>query len=118
MFYLFGFADLGFLFYLLFDGVNFSRTQLLLISYYELLCLLVLETCVSGLGYLVYIYGIEQVGIDGSNMVLNLIPMSAFLIGTFVFDEPLTMLRVVAIGFIVGAMGILSGRHPISNKWL
>ncbi|MDF2156022.1 EamA family transporter [Vibrio sp. CAU 1672] len=114
MFYQFGFAALGFFFYLLFDGVNFSSIQLLLDSSYALLCVLVLGTCVSGLGYLVYIYGIERVGVDGSSMALNLIPMSAFLIGTFVFGEQLSVLRVVAMGLIVGGMVIFV--RPTPNK--
>ncbi len=114
MFYQFGFAALGFFFYLLFDGVNFSSIQLLLTPSYKLLCVMILGTCVSGLGYLVYIYGIERVGVDGSSMALNLIPVSAFLIGTFVFNEELTILRVVAMGLIVGGMVIFV--RPSSKK--
>ncbi|EKG9566034.1 DMT family transporter [Vibrio parahaemolyticus] len=114
MFYQFGFAALGFFFYLIFDGVNFSSIQLLLHSSYSLLCVLVLGICVSGLGYLVYIYGIERVGVDGSSMALNLIPMSAFLIGAFVFGEQVTVLRVVAMGLIVGGMAIFV--RPTPNK--
>jgi drug/metabolite transporter (DMT)-like permease len=62
----------------------------------------------------VYIYGIERVGVDGSSMALNLIPMSAFLIGTFVLGEQLTVLRVVAMGLIIGGMVIFV--RPTPNK--
>ncbi|MFH4766264.1 EamA family transporter [Vibrio parahaemolyticus] len=98
----------------MFDGVNFSSSQLLLHSSYSLLCVLILGTCVSELGYLVYIYGIERVGVDGSSMTLNLIPMSAFFIGTFVFGEQLTVFRVVAMGLIIGGMVIFV--RPTFNK--
>ncbi|PSW21376.1 EamA/RhaT family transporter [Photobacterium sanctipauli] len=104
MFYQFGFAALGFFFYLMFGDVDVSGVWLILTPSYELLCILILGSCVSGLGYLVYIYSIERVGVDGSSMALNLMPVSAFLIGKFVFDEEVTPLRIIAMCLIVGGM--------------
>lgn len=112
MFYQFGFAALGFFVYLLFDGVDIRGMWLIFTPSLELLCLLILGSCVSGLGYLVYIYGIESVGLGSSSMALNLMPISAFLIGTLAFDEEITLLRIIALCLIVGGMMIFVKPNP------
>lgn len=112
MLYQFGFAALGFFFYLLSDGADFNNLHLLFTPAHELLCVLILGTCVSGFGYLGYIYGVERVGVDGSSMALNLIPMSAFLIGTLVFGEEVTLLRILAMAMIVGGMVLFVKPSP------
>lgn len=57
-------------------------------------------------------YGVERVGVDGSSMALNLIPMSAFLIGTLVFGEEVTLLRILAMAMIVGGMVLFVKPSP------
>ncbi|MCW8347906.1 DMT family transporter [Vibrio sp. ZSDZ65] len=104
MCYQFGFAAIGFLAYLLSTDVNIQTALLLAHQPFALTCVMILGLFVSGIGYLVYIYGIEQVGVDSSSMALNLMPMSAFFIATTFFDEPVTPLRLFAICLIIGAM--------------
>lgn len=106
MFYQFGFAAFGFFCYLLFEGVTFSAMWPIFKPSIELLCVLILGSCVSGFGYLVYIYGIEKVGVGGSSMALNLMPISAFLLGVLVFDEAVTRFHIFAMCLIVGGMMI------------
>lgn len=104
MCYQFGFAATGFLIYLLTTEVEIQSVLLLLSHSSELICVLVLGVFVSGIGYIIYIYGIEKIGVNGSSMALNLMPLSAFFIAIIVFDEPVTSTRIIAISMIIAAM--------------
>ncbi|KLN63834.1 DMT family transporter [Vibrio sp. VPAP30] len=104
MHYQFGFAAVGFFIYLLASGLDVPGLLLVIQPSWPLLCIMVLGGVVSGLGYIAYIYGIERVGVEGSSMVLNLIPMSAFIIAVLVFGEPITPLRSMAVVLIIVAM--------------
>ncbi|PMJ07297.1 hypothetical protein BCU63_10345, partial [Vibrio splendidus] len=112
MHYQFGFAAVGFFIYLLVSGIDVPSLLLVMRPSWSLLCIMVLGGFVSGLGYIAYIYGIERVGVEGSSMALNLIPMSAFFIAVLVFGEPITPLRAMAVGLIIVAMMLFA----TSNK--
>ncbi|MEZ8169784.1 DMT family transporter [Vibrio sp. 10N.222.54.F12] len=112
MHYQFGFAAVGFFIYLLVAGPDVPSLLLVIHPSWSLLCIIVLGGFVSGLGYIAYIYGIERVGVEGSSMALNLIPMSAFFIAVLVFGEPITPFRTLAAGLIIVAMMLFAA----SNK--
>ncbi|WP_408684146.1 DMT family transporter [Vibrio chagasii] len=112
MHYQFGFAAVGFFIYLLVSGIDVPSLLLVIRPSWSLLCIIVLGGFVSGLGYIAYIYGIERVGVEGSSMALNLIPMSAFFIAVLVFGEPITPFRALAVGLIIVAMMLFAA----SNK--
>ncbi len=100
----FGFASTGFLIYLFTTEVELKSALILLSPSLELMCILILGVFVSGIGYTLYIYGIERIGVDGSSMALNLMPLSAFFIAIMIFDEPITPIRIAAISMIIAAM--------------
>ncbi|MCG9560138.1 DMT family transporter [Vibrio chagasii] len=108
MHYQFGFAAVGFFIYLLVSGIDVPSLLLVIRPSWSLLCIIVLGGFVSGLGYIAYIYGIERVGVEGSSMALNLIPMSAFFIAVLVFGEPITPFRALAVGLIIVAMTLFA----------
>ncbi|MCW1891211.1 hypothetical protein OK016_26930 [Vibrio chagasii] len=52
----------------------------------RVLCIAILGVGISGISYLIYIYAMERVGVDGTGMALNLMPLSS-LYSLFLLSE-------------------------------
>ncbi|GIU14569.1 MULTISPECIES: DMT family transporter [unclassified Shewanella] len=104
MFHQFVFAALGFGLYLLVVGADFSSALNVFSSPLRILCIVILGVCISGMSYLVYIYGMERVGVDGTGMALNLMPLSSFILAVFALGEQVTPMRLIAIAVVITSM--------------
>ncbi|MEF1218598.1 EamA family transporter, partial [Photobacterium damselae] len=54
--------------------------------------------------YLIYIYAMERVGVDGTGMALNLMPLSSFVLAVFALGESVTPMRLLAIAVVIVSM--------------
>lgn len=104
MFHQFVFASIGFGVYLLFIGADFSQALLVFSSPLRILCICILGVGISGISYLIYIYAMERVGVDGTAMALNLMPLSSFILAIFALNEPVNALRIFAIFVVIVSM--------------
>ncbi|GIU25475.1 DMT family transporter [Shewanella schlegeliana] len=104
MFHQFVFASLGFGLYLFVVGADFSSALNVFSSPLRILCIVILGVCISGMSYLVYIYGMERVGVDGTGMALNLMPLSSFILAVFALGEQVTPMRLIAIAVVITSM--------------
>lgn len=104
MFHQFVFASLGFGFYLFVVGADFSSALNVFSSPLRMLCIAILGIAISGISYLVYIYGMERVGVDGTGMALNLMPLSSFILAVFALGEQVTSMRLLAISVVIVSM--------------
>ncbi|UJF17953.1 DMT family transporter [Vibrio sp. SS-MA-C1-2] len=104
MFHQFIFASLGFGIYLLFSGADFSSALNVFSSPLRILCIVILGVGISGTSYLIYIFAMERVGVDGTGMALNLMPLSSFVLAIFALGEAVTPMRLLAIVVVIGSM--------------
>ncbi|MCL1039504.1 DMT family transporter [Shewanella submarina] len=104
MFHQFVFASLGFGLYLFVVGADFSSALNVFSSPLRILCITILGVGISGISYLIYIYGMERVGVDGTGMALNLMPLSSFVLAVFALGEQVTPMRLVAIAVVIISM--------------
>jgi drug/metabolite transporter (DMT)-like permease len=104
MFHQFIFASIGFGVYLIFSGADFSSALGIFSSPLRILCIVILGVGISGTSYLVYIYAMEKVGVDGTGMALNLMPLSSFILAVFALGEAVTPMRLLAMAVVVVSM--------------
>ncbi|WP_234400174.1 EamA family transporter [Shewanella marina] len=104
MFHQFVFASLGFGLYLFVVGADFSSALNVFSSPLRILCIAILGVGISGISYLIYIYGMERVGVDGTGMALNLMPLSSFVLAIFALGEAVTPMRLLAIAVVITSM--------------
>jgi drug/metabolite transporter (DMT)-like permease len=104
MFHQFIFASIGFGFFLLFSGGDFLTAVGAFTSPLRISSIFILGVFISGTSYLIYIYAMERVGVDGTGMALNLMPLSAFILAIFALGEPVTIIRLIAIGIVIVSM--------------
>jgi drug/metabolite transporter (DMT)-like permease len=104
MFHQFIFASIGFGMYLAFSGADFSSALNVFSSPLRILCICILGVGISGTSYLIYIYAMERVGVDGTGMALNLMPLSSFVLAVFALGEEVTVIRLVAIAVVILSM--------------
>jgi len=104
MFHQFIFASIGFGVYLMFSGADFSSALGIFSSPLRILCIVILGVGISGTSYLVYIYAMEKVGVDGTGMALNLMPLSSFILAVFALGEAVTPMRLLAMAVVVVSM--------------
>ncbi|EAS45317.1 EamA/RhaT family transporter [Photobacterium profundum] len=118
MFHQFVFASIGFGFYLMFSGADFSSALGIFSSPLRILCIVILGVGISGTSYLVYIYAMERVGVDGTGMALNLMPLSSFVLAVFALGEAVTPMRLLAIGVVIASMVLFMkfGREKASEQ--
>jgi drug/metabolite transporter (DMT)-like permease len=104
MFHQFIFASIGFGVYLIFSGADFSSALGIFSSPLRILCIVILGVGISGTSYLVYIYAMGKVGVDGTGMALNLMPLSSFILAVFALGEAVTPMRLLAMAVVVVSM--------------
>lgn len=104
MYHQFVFAAIGFGIYLFFVGADFSSALGIFSSPLRILCITILGVGISGISYLIYIYAMERVGVDGTGMALNLMPLSSFVLAVFALGEAVTPMRLLAIAVVIGSM--------------
>ncbi len=104
MFHQFIFASIGFGVYLMFSGADFASALGIFSSPLRILCIVILGVGISGTSYLVYIYAMERVGVDGTGMALNLMPLSSFVLAVFALGEAVTPMRLLAMAVVVVSM--------------
>ncbi|PSW21375.1 EamA/RhaT family transporter [Photobacterium sanctipauli] len=104
MYHQFIFAAIGFGIYLLFAGADFSSALGIFSSPLRILCIAILGVGISGISYLIYIYAMERVGVDGTGMALNLMPLSSFILAVFALGEAVTPMRLLAIAVVICSM--------------
>ncbi|EKO3826713.1 DMT family transporter [Vibrio harveyi] len=104
MYHQFVFAAIGFGIYLFFVGADFSSALRIFSSPLRILCITILGVGISGISYLIYIYAMERVGVDGTGMALNLMPLSSFVLAVFALGEAVTPMRLLAIAVVIGSM--------------
>jgi drug/metabolite transporter (DMT)-like permease len=104
MFHQFVFASIGFGLYLLVSGADFSSALNVLSSPTRIIAICILGVGISGTSYLIYIYAMERVGVDGTGMALNLMPLSSFVLAIFALGEAITPMRLLAITVVVTSM--------------
>lgn len=104
MYHQFVFASLGFGLYLIFAGADFSTALNVFSSPLRILAITILGVGISGASYLVYLYAIERVGVDGTGMALNLMPLSSFILAIFALGEAVTTMRVLGILMVILSM--------------
>ena len=115
MFHQFVFASLGFGMYLLFVDADISTALNVLSSPLRILCIIILGVFISGISYLVYIYAMDRVGVDGTGMALNLMPLSSFVLAVVALGEAVTPMRIIAIAVVIISMVIFM---KLGNKKL
>jgi len=104
MFHQFVFASVGFGLYLIVSGADFVSALGIFSSPLRVLCIVILGVGISGTSYLVYIYAMERVGVDGTGMALNLMPLSSFVLAIFALGEAVTPMRLLAIAVVIVSM--------------
>ncbi|KAE8177680.1 DMT family transporter [Photobacterium carnosum] len=104
MFHQFVFASVGFGLYLLVSHADLSSALGIFSSPLRILCITILGVGISGISYLIYIYAMERVGVDGTGMALNLMPLSSFLLAVFALGESVTPMRLLAISVVIISM--------------
>ncbi|AWK83351.1 DMT family transporter [Photobacterium damselae subsp. damselae] len=104
MFHQFIFASIGFGLYLVFTGADLSSALGIFSSPLRILCITILGVGISGISYLIYIYAMERVGVDGTGMALNLMPLSSFVLAVFALGESVTPMRLLAIAVVIVSM--------------
>ncbi|MCD9527722.1 EamA family transporter [Photobacterium carnosum] len=104
MFHQFVFASVGFGLYLLVSNADLSSALGIFSSPLRILCITILGVGISGISYLIYIYAMERVGVDGTGMALNLMPLSSFLLAVFALGESVTPMRLLAISVVIISM--------------
>ncbi|WP_299734722.1 DMT family transporter [uncultured Endozoicomonas sp.] len=104
MFHQFVFAAIGFGLFLFFSGADFSTALGVFSSPLRILAICILGVGISGISYLIYIYAMDRVGVDGTGMALNLMPLSSFILATFALGEAVTPMRLLAIVVVIGSM--------------
>ncbi len=118
MFHQFVFASIGFGVYLMFSGADFSSALGIFSSPLRILCIVILGVGISGTSYLVYIYAMDRVGVDGTGMALNLMPLSAFVLAIFALGEAVTPMRLLAMAVVIVSMILFMkfGRKKASEQ--
>jgi drug/metabolite transporter (DMT)-like permease len=104
MFHQFVFASIGFGLYLLVTNADLSSALGIFSSPLRILCITILGVGISGISYLIYIYAMERVGVDGTGMALNLMPLSSFVLAVFALGESVTPMRLLAIAVVIISM--------------
>lgn len=104
MFHQFVFAAIGFGAFLLFSGADFTPALQAFTSPARLGAIFILGVFISGISYLIYIYGMNRVGVDGTGMALNLMPLSSFILAIFMLGEAVTPARLIAVAVVIGSM--------------
>lgn len=104
MFHQFVFASIGFGLYLLVTNADLSSALGIFSSPLRILCITILGVGISGISYLIYIYAMERVGVDGTGMALNLMPLSSFILAVFALGESVTPMRLLAIAVVIISM--------------
>ncbi|GGI77800.1 hypothetical protein GCM10007978_14320 [Shewanella hanedai] len=118
MYHQFIFAAVGFTFVVLFYGLDFTTALQAFTSPSRILSIFILGVFISGISYLIYIYGINRVGVDGTGMALNLMPLASFALAALVLSEPFTTWKCVAIAIVVSALMIFvkaKAKAPAAN---
>lgn len=113
MFHQFIFASIGFGLFLITTGADFSSALNVFSSPLRILCIVILGVGISGISYLIYIYAMERIGVDGTGMALNLMPLSSFVLAIFALGEPVTPMRLLAIAVVIVSMMLFM---KFSNK--
>lgn len=91
------FGTLFFIPFVLFEKVNWG-----LISTGVIINLLYLAVFCSAIGYYLYVYALDNLGISTTSMYMNLIPLVTVIGGMFILNETLSVYKVVG-GILVMA---------------
>lgn len=60
--------------------------------------------CSSVLGFLIWNYGIKQIGASKSSIYMNLVPINTALLAVFIYGSPITMAQI--FGMIIVILGV------------
>ncbi|MCP3967560.1 MAG: DMT family transporter [Lentisphaerae bacterium] len=117
MFHQFIFASIGLGLILLFSGADFTTITNIFTSPLRIICICILAIGISGLSYLLYIYAMETVGVDGTGMALNLMPLSSFILAVIALGEHVTAMRLIGVATVIFSMMIfMKFKYKGSNK--
>ncbi|MGF1724854.1 EamA family transporter [Photobacterium nomapromontoriensis] len=116
MFHQFIFAAVGFTFVVMFYGLDFTTALGAFTAPSRILSIFILGVFISGISYLIYIYGITKVGVDGTGMALNLIPLASFVLAAVVLSEPVTLWKCAAIAIVVSSLMVFVKATSARNK--
>jgi drug/metabolite transporter (DMT)-like permease len=112
----FCFASIGFSLFLIYTGTDFTNILKLVESKQCLFAICLQGIGVSALSYLVYIYAMKRIGVDGAGMALNLTPLSSFILAVLILGEQVTILRILAIFMVISSMMLFIRFTPKSSK--
>ncbi|MGF1688064.1 DMT family transporter [Photobacterium japonica] len=116
MYHQFIFAAVGFTFVVMFYGLDFTTALGAFTAPSRILSIFILGVFISGISYLIYIYGITKVGVDGTGMALNLMPLASFVLAAVVLSEPVTLWKCAAIAIVVAALMVFVKATANRNK--
>lgn len=89
--------------WLIFEFHDFINTTFDTTAFVAIIKLAVFASSVS---FILYTYGIKNVGINTSNMFINLIPVLTAIFAWFILDDPLTVRKLIGIAVVISGLFI------------
>lgn len=93
--------------WLIFEFHGFLNTSFNWISFLAIIKLALFASC---LAFVLYAYSIKQLGINNTNIFINLIPALTSLLAWYFLDDPLTLRKLVGIVVVISGLFIAQVR--------
>lgn len=88
--------------------VLFEKTNWSLVNSTIILNVLYLGAFCSALGYYLYVYAMDHIGISTSSLFLNLIPIVTTIGGYFILDEKIGFSQIIGGSLVIFAVYLIS----------
>lgn len=85
-------------FWAVFESHDFMNTPFHLPAFVAILKLAVFASCIA---FILYTYSVRELGINNSNIFINIIPVLTALFAWYILDEPLTLKKIAGMTIVI-----------------
>jgi drug/metabolite transporter (DMT)-like permease len=88
-------------FWLIFESKPLLSTPFNLTAFIAIVKLAVFASCIA---FILYTYSVKNLGINGANIFINIIPVLTAIIAWYILDEPLAFRKIVGIVVVIAGL--------------
>jgi len=90
-------------FFLIFESKTLITTAFNLPAFIAIVKLAIFASCIA---FILYAYSVKNLGINGANIFINIIPVLTAIFAWYILDEPLSLRKMVGITVVIAGLFI------------
>jgi len=90
-------------FWLIFESKELMNTAFNLPAFIAIIKLAIFASCIA---FILYTYSVKNLGINGANIFINIIPVLTAIFAWYILDEPLTIRKMIGIAVVIAGLFI------------